>query len=66
MSLGVLVVLFSLCYWQSDRVLNIANRPLDRSQKADSKSKDPLERAAAYDIQLGAVMRGKEIGRAHV
>ena len=56
-SLGVLVVLFSLCYWQSDRVLNIANRPLDRSQKADSKSKDPLERAAAYDVELGAAMR---------
>ena len=56
-SLGVLVVLFSFCYWQNDRILNIANRPLEKSQHTTSKSRDPLEQAASFDNRLGVAMR---------
>jgi len=55
-SLGVLVVLFSFCYWQNDRILEIANRPLEKSQRASSNSKDPLEQAAAFDKAIGRAM----------
>lgn len=56
-SLAVLVVLFSVCYWQNDRVLEIANRPLEKSQRTTSTSRDPLEQAAAFDRTLGTAMR---------
>ena len=56
-SIGVLVVLFSLCYWQNDRVLEIANRPLEKSQKSSAnKSHDPLEQAATFEKQVGRAM----------
>ena len=56
-SLGVLVVAFSFCYWQNDKILEIANRPLEKSQRTTSTSKDPLEQAAAFDRSVGKAMR---------
>lgn len=55
-SLGVLVVLFSFCYWQNDRILEIANRPLEKSQRTTSASRDPLEQAAAFDKRIGQAL----------
>ena len=55
-SVGVLVVLFSFCYWQNDRILQIANVPLEKSQHSTSKSNDPLEQAAAFDKRIGQAM----------
>src|SRR5665647_3353442 len=55
-SLAVLVVLFSVCYWQNDRILEAANRPLEKSQRTSSTSRDPLEQAAAFDKRIGRAM----------
>ena len=45
---------FGLCLWQGDVILDIVNRPLERTAfKQDKKeSKDPFERTAAFQAQL--------------
>jgi len=49
----VFVACFGLCLWQGDRVLDIVNRPLERTAFRDTKgSKDPFERTAALQAQL--------------
>ncbi len=55
-SIGVLVVLFSFCYWQNGHILQIANRPLEKSQKSSKKSRDPLAQAATFQKQVGRAM----------
>jgi sec-independent protein translocase protein TatC len=41
------LVAFGLCFWQTDRILEIMDRPLERSAFTQG-SEDPLERAAAF------------------
>ena len=49
----VFVACFGLCLWQGDTVLDIVNRPLERTAFRDKKSsKDPFERTAAFQAQL--------------
>jgi|SRR5215210_1831690 len=46
---------FGLCLWQSDLILDIVNRPLEKTAfKSDKKSssQDPFERTAAFQAQL--------------
>jgi sec-independent protein translocase protein TatC len=46
------ILAFSLCYWQSDRILGWMNQPLDKAHRVDcgkKQIKDPLERSACYD-----------------
>jgi sec-independent protein translocase protein TatC len=49
----IFVACFGLCLWQGDTVLDIVNRPLERTAFKDKKgSKDPFERTAAFQAQL--------------
>ena len=50
----VFVGCFGLCLWQGDLILDVVNRPLERTAfKSDKKeSKDPFERTAAFQAQL--------------
>ena len=47
---------FALCLWQGDLILDVVNRPLERTAfKSDkTESKDPFERTAAFQKQLRA------------
>jgi sec-independent protein translocase protein TatC len=55
------VVVFGLTYWQNDRILDVVNRPLDRSQRVDcdkpNKADDALERSSCFDVAVGAYVR---------
>jgi sec-independent protein translocase protein TatC len=42
---------FALCFWQNDRILDIMDRPLEKSA-FHKNSEDPLERTAAYQQSL--------------
>jgi sec-independent protein translocase protein TatC len=47
------VACFALCLWQDDAILDIVNRPLERSAfKQKEGSKDPFERTAAFQAQV--------------
>jgi sec-independent protein translocase protein TatC len=50
----VFAACFGVCLWQGDAILDIVNRPLERTAfKNDKKeSKDPFERTAAFQAQL--------------
>ena len=50
----VFLTAFGVCLWQGDVVLDIINRPLEKTAfKNDGKStKDPFERTAAFQAQL--------------
>ena len=45
-----IVVAFSVCYWQNDRVLEILNKPLETKEQNDSSKSggDPLEQQARF------------------
>ena len=51
-SLGVLTVLFGLCFWQNDRILDIVNKPVEETAFKKKGSKDPLEQAANFQQGL--------------
>jgi sec-independent protein translocase protein TatC len=53
-SVVVFLTAFGVCLWQGDVVLDIVNRPLEKTAfKNDKKStKDPFERTAAFQAQL--------------
>jgi sec-independent protein translocase protein TatC len=53
-SVVVFAACFGLCLWQGDLILDVVNRPLERTAfKNDKKeSKDPFERTAAFQAQL--------------
>jgi sec-independent protein translocase protein TatC len=55
---AALVVAFSVCFWQSDAILDVVNRPLEQTQTVDGtkRSSDPLEQTARFEIQLGEAM----------
>ena len=42
---------FALCFWQNDRILDILDRPLEKSAFTKG-SEDPLERSAVYQQSL--------------
>ena len=50
----VFAACFGLCLWQGDLILDVVNRPLERTAfKSDKpKSQDPFERTAAFQAQL--------------
>ena len=54
LSVVVFVGCFALCLWQGDLILDVVNRPLERTAFKDDKkeSKDPFERTAAFQAQL--------------
>ena len=41
------LIAFGFCFWQNDRILEILDRPLEKSAFTEG-SEDPLERAAAF------------------
>jgi sec-independent protein translocase protein TatC len=51
---AVFLACFGVCLWQGDVVLDVINRPLEKTAfKNDKKeSKDPFERTAAFQAQL--------------
>jgi sec-independent protein translocase protein TatC len=55
------VAAFSLCYWQSDRILDIINKPLDRAHRVDcrdhQKATSALERAGCFDQAVGGYLK---------
>jgi sec-independent protein translocase protein TatC len=57
-SLAALVVTFSVCFWQSDAVLDIVNRPLEETQNLEGRERsgDPLEQAARFQVRLGEAL----------
>jgi sec-independent protein translocase protein TatC len=50
--LAVFTVMFGLCLWQNDRILEIVNQPLYDTAFKTEGSKDPFEQSAAYDAAL--------------
>src|SRR5215217_1137984 len=50
-SLVVFLAAFAVCFWQNDRILDIMDRPLEKSAFTKG-SEDPLERSAAYQQSL--------------
>jgi sec-independent protein translocase protein TatC len=55
------VVVFAITYWQSDRILDVVNRPLDKAQRVDcdkpGKADDALERSSCFDRAVGAYVQ---------
>jgi sec-independent protein translocase protein TatC len=50
-SLVVFLAAFAVCFWQNDRILEIMDRPLEKSAFTKG-SDDPLERTALYQQSL--------------
>jgi sec-independent protein translocase protein TatC len=51
-SIVALSVCFGVCLWQSDAILQIVNRPLEKTAFRNKGSKDPFERTAAFQAKL--------------
>src|SRR5215216_2012909 len=51
LSLVVFIAAFAVCFWQNDRILDIMDRPLEKSAFTKD-SDDPLERTAQYQQSL--------------
>jgi len=49
--LGIFVAAFAFCFWQNDRILEIMDRPLEKSA-FHKDSQDPLERTAEFQQSL--------------
>jgi sec-independent protein translocase protein TatC len=50
-SLVVFLAAFAVCFWQNDRILEIMDRPLEKSAVSEN-SDDPLERTARFQQSL--------------
>lgn len=52
-------ITFALCFWQSDLVLEIVNKPIETTQRLDGNGKtaDPLEQTARFQRELGQQLR---------
>jgi sec-independent protein translocase protein TatC len=46
--LAAYLVIFGLCFWQNDRILDIVNRPVEETAFKKTGTKDPLEQAANF------------------
>src|SRR4051794_13408495 len=54
---AAIAVSFSVCFWQSDAILDLVNRPLHQAQLNGSRgSDDPLEQSARFDAHLGQAL----------
>jgi len=56
-----LMVAFSVCYSQNDRILETINAPLEQTQNLEGDaegSKDPFEQSATFQIRIGEAMAG--------
>src|SRR3954464_11117170 len=53
------VICFSICYWQTQSVLETVNKPLQSTQNLNGKkrSKDPLEESARVGFRSGAAQK---------
>jgi sec-independent protein translocase protein TatC len=51
-SLSALLVVFAVCFWQNDRVLNVFIKPVEETAFKKKGSKDPLEQAADFQQAL--------------
>jgi sec-independent protein translocase protein TatC len=49
--IGIFVAAFAFCFWQNDRILEIMDRPLEKSA-FHKDSQDPLERTAEFQQSL--------------
>jgi sec-independent protein translocase protein TatC len=66
-SLVVFLAAFAVCFWQNDRILDIMDRPLEKSAFTKN-SEDPLERTAQYQqslktLSLQLEVVGREMAR---
>jgi sec-independent protein translocase protein TatC len=59
-SLAVFVVALGVCLWQSDRVLEVVNRPLQQSA-VSKNSNDPLEQQAIYQREIAAAAAAESV-----
>ncbi|MBJ7521284.1 MAG: twin-arginine translocase subunit TatC [Solirubrobacteraceae bacterium] len=52
-------ICFGICFWQSDRVLEIVNKPIETTQRLDGNggTADPLEQTARFQRELGQQLR---------
>ena len=50
-SIAAFAVAFAVCFWQNDRILDIMDRPLEKSA-FQKNSEDPLERTAEFQQSL--------------
>ena len=50
-SLVFFLAAFAFCFWQNDRILDIMDRPLEKSA-FHKNSDDPLEKSALYQQSL--------------
>jgi sec-independent protein translocase protein TatC len=67
--LAVFVAAFAFCFWQNDRILNIMDRPLEKSA-FHKGSDDPLEKSATFQqaqkrVLLQLAVIGREQGRSN-
>jgi sec-independent protein translocase protein TatC len=51
-SVVAFTVCFGVCIWQSDTILQVINRPLEKTAFRNKGSKDPFERTAAFQAKL--------------
>ena len=53
------IAAFAVCYWQSDAILDVINKPLEQTQNLDGSeaSSDPLEQSARFQLRLGEALR---------
>jgi sec-independent protein translocase protein TatC len=66
-SLVIFVGVFAFCFWQNDRILDIMDRPLEKSA-FHKNSDDPLEASALYQqslkqLSLQLAVVGREMAR---
>jgi sec-independent protein translocase protein TatC len=57
--LAAFLVLFAICFWQNDRVLDIVNRPFSVATKHVPK-KGPLAKTAIFQRNIGALAADSE------
>jgi sec-independent protein translocase protein TatC len=67
--LAVFVAAFAFCFWQNDRILDIMDRPLEKSA-FHKGSDDPLEKSATFQqaqkrVLLQLAVIGREQGRSN-
>jgi len=59
-SIVTLVAAFALCFWQNDAILDVFTEPVRSTQNIDDPSpdsRDPLEQAARFQLQLAEALR---------
>jgi sec-independent protein translocase protein TatC len=55
-SVFAFIVIFALCFWQNDRVLDAVNRPFNIATK-ETPRKGPIAKTATFQRNLGALAR---------